>query len=579
MANVTDFSRKFTWLAPLPVPEEFRSKTFNVSPLTHFTLGFMLNILSLAMPVMMLQVYDRIIPHQSYGTLTMLLTGVLLALALDGVLRLIRAWLTGWSASSNEHAASRAAMARFANADISVFERSSSGEHLQNLTALGRLREFYSGQTMTALVDLPFAAIFLLLIAYLGGILVVVPLALLILFCLGARFTGENLKHALERRSHADDSKASLVVSVVTGFHTVKSLAMESMLLRRFEKRQAAVTEASYNVALASGSTSTLSAGFGQLSLILTALAGCIMVLHGELSVGALSACTLLSGRAIQPIQRVLGTWLRLQDLSVSRAQADSLFKLPVQVRVESEAPVLSGRIHVERMSYSYIPEIQLLEAINLDIKPGEAIAIGGGRSSGKSTLLHLIAGILEPNAGEVRLDDINPARYGLSRLNGRIGYMPQHGTIFRGTILDNLTGFRADEEAVDRAKEAAADLGLNSIIDQLPHGYQTVLNDTNADPLPPGVKQRIALARVLMNNPSILLFDDADRALDKEGYNRLFRLMGRLKGECTLVMVSHDQNLLSFADRFYHLENGSLKPVDGGGAQNLSMLTRIREK
>ena len=562
-------------LQPLPLPPSYQAKIQKLSVPHQLMIALMLNLLSLALPIMMLQIYDRIIPHQSYGTLVVLIVGVLIALAFDAMLRMMRAWLVGWSAASQEHAAGCAAVERLTCADLASFEKLSAGEHLQNLTALGRLREFYSGQAMIALIDLPFASIFLALIAYLGGVLVAVPLLLLCLFFLCALATGKQLKRALERRTAADDRKASFVVSVLSGIHTAKSIAMESALMRRFETVQESVTNESYRVALASGAATTLSAAFGQLSLIATAAAGCYLVINGQLTVGGLSACTLLAGRAIQPIQRVLGTWLRLQDLTIARTQAELLFTMPAQKR-NAATPVFAtqGRLVLDRVSYSYQPSHALLNDISLIVEPGQVVAIDGDKASGKSTLLQLIAGIIEPQSGMVRIDDVDPASYALSSIAGRVGYLPQHGSIFRGTILENITGFRNDDDTIRRAKEAGADLDLDCIVDLLPRGYHTMLSDTAADPVPPGIKQRIALVRVLMNEPALLLFDDADRALDKEGYNRLFRLIGRLKGRCTLIMISHDQNLRSFADQFFHLENGALGPISSmGGAGKVSHL------
>lgn len=558
-----------TRLRPLPLPAHWQRRIQKIPALSHLGIALMINILSLALPVMMLQIYDRIIPHQSFGTLAVLIAGVCIALAVDAALRVMRAWLVGWSAASHEHAASCAAMERLSQADVGTFEKTPAGEHLQNLAALGRLREFNSGQSLTALVDLPFAVIFLALIYYLGGILVLVPVILLLLFCLSAGVAGARLRTALDHRRKADDNKSSLMVSILSGIHTAKSMAMEAPLLRRFEAAQDEVTRDSYRVALASGLAASLSAAFGQLSLILTAAAGAFLVLHGYLSIGGLSACTFLAGRAIQPIQRVLGTWLRLQDLAIARRQAQAVFSLPVQARTNARpTQTPQGRVTLEDVSFAYDGASPLLKNISLRIEPGEAIAISGDRAGGKSALLQVIAGVLTAQKGSVRVDGVNPAEYGLSALQGRIGYMPQHGTIFRGTIMENLTGFRPGEDNAARAREAAEELGLDSVIDVLPRGYQTLLTDTAADPVPPGVKQRIALARVLAARPAVLLFDDADQALDKEGYNRLFRLMGRLKSTTTLVMVSHDQNLLSFADRHYRLENGMLvleRDMQGG--------------
>ncbi len=567
------------FLAPLPLPEEHKKKAFCFSIPQQLSIAFMLNILSLSLPVMMLQVYDRIIPHQSYGTLVMLTFGVISALFLDAALRVIRSYMTGWATATNEHAASCAALDHAILSDISRFEQTSSGEHMQNFSALGRLREFYSGQAMTALIDLPFVLIFLGMIAYLGGTLVMAPIILLCLFFICARQAGRHLRKTLEERSAVDDRKASFIVSVLHGIHTAKAIAIENALIRRFEVLQNDVTVQSYRVALASSIATTLSAIFGQLSLIITASIGCLMVINGQLSMGGLSACTLLAGRAIQPIQRVLGTWMRMQDLAISREQAAHLFAIPIQQRTAGALPPINGNITLDNVCFAYGTNAPILKSISLRIKAGEVIAITGSKGSGKSTLLQLLTGLLTPQTGTVHLDAINPAHYDLGNLSSAIGYMPQHDIIFRGTILDNLTGFRTDDESIMRALAAGRELGLDNVIDQLPRGYQTVLTDTASDPVPPGIKQRMALARIVARNPSIMLFDDADRALDKDSYNMLFRLIGRLKGRRTLILVSQDQNLMSFADRIYGLENGVLQPKDLSHTQSISRLVHLKRR
>ena len=576
-AAIQSQSGFFSQFKAIPLPKKFKDMTYKMPVSRQMMIALMLNVLSLALPVMMLQVYDRIIPHQSYGSLIILLTGVLVALGFDVGLRIIRSYLVSWSASSHEHASSCAALDILTRSDLQAFEKTSSGEHLQNLMALGRLREFYNGQAWTSLIDLPFALIFLGLIAYLGGILVFAPALLLTAFFINAAMTSRKLRNTLESRSVSDDSKASFVVSVLTGVHTVKALSLESFLLRRFEAVQAKVSRDSYHVAGASGMAGISSAAFGQLSLIITATAGFFLVLNGSLSVGGLSACTLLAGRCIQPVQRVLGTWLRLQDLNISRHQAEKLFALPVNSRSDLKPSPPQGRVSIEDVSYTGAGENEFrLENINLTAAPGEIIALTGLDETAKSMLLQIVSGVLHADEGNVMIDDVNPADYALSDIRHLVGYLPQDGIIFKGTILENMTGFRTDAASVESAKEAGRDLGLDKVIDLLPRGYQTMLLDSAADPVPPGVKQRIALVRVLANRPAVLLFDDADRALDKDGYNLLFRMMGRLKGRTTVLLVTKDQNLLSFANRFFHLENGQLGPVLPSGTQNLAILSRL---
>ncbi|PZP55633.1 MAG: hypothetical protein DI586_06250 [Micavibrio aeruginosavorus] len=563
---------------PLQLPAFYTDHSYRMSIPRQLWIALTLNILSLALPIMMLQAYDRIIPHNSYGSLVALVFIVLIALAMDVTLRIIRSYLISWSSSSSEHAANCAAIELFCRANLDKFESISSGEQLQDLNAISKLREFYSGQAWASLIDLPFIVIFLGLIGYLGGSLVLIPICLLGLFFLNTLLTGNVLKRALERRTASDDQKASLVVSVLKGIHTVKSLSLESFLLRKFEINQAEVSRDSYLVASASGKASTVSAGFGQLSLIMTVTAGMFLVLEGSLTVGGLSACTLLAGRCIQPVQRVLATWLRLQDLTLAKEQASALFNIPVMRRAEKNHLIFQGRISLDNVTYTSPMGNFSLQSISLQVEPGSIVAITGDDGAAKSALLQIIAGIISPESGSVFVDEIEPSSYSLSDMRSLIGYLPQDGAIFKGSILENMTGFRHDDNIVKDAIEAGAELGLDKVIDLLPHGYQTMLTDSAADPIPPGVKQRISLSRIITNKPSILLFDDADRALDKTGYNLLFRLIGRLKGQSTIILVTQDQNLLSFADFFLHLENGSLSVVNPSGTQNLAILSHLQQ-
>ncbi len=551
---------RFDWLSPsLPLPEAWQQKAFKLSAAWQLWIALMLNLLSLAVPIMMLQVYDRIIPHQAFGTLTMLIIGVTAALMLDALLRMARAWLMGWTAASNEHAGSCAAMERFVQVDMKAFDASSTGMHLQNVSALGRLREFYSGQALTALIDVPFALIFLVLIAYIGGWLVVVPLIMLGLFGMTARHAGTLLKSTLEARGVSDNRKTSYIISVLSGMHTVKGLAMEMQLLRRFEERQDDVTQASYRVAVASGVAATISAAFNQLSQIITVTVGCVLVLHGYLSMGSLSACTLLAGRCLQPVQRVMGTWLRLQDFTVARAHAESIFALPAHARDTSKIAIPQGRVSLREVVFGYEGADPVFTSVSLEAEPGEVIAISGDKGAGKSTLLQLIAGALAPQAGKVWLDDMNPATRSMAELHSHVGYLPQQATIFKGTILENMTGFKSEEEIIAISKHMGEELGLDAVVNLLPRGYATMLSGNASDPVPPGVKQRIALARVLRNMPAILLFDDADSALDKEGYTigllllvfmiilqGAFFFQQKQKAEASRQWVSHTYEVLN---------------------------------
>lgn len=551
------------WSA-LPLPAAMAAEATRLSAGWQILLALAINLLTLALPVMSVQIYDRIVPNAAYATLALLVAGVITALLMEGFLRMARGYLAGWMAATQEHVASRAGLDRLMRADLVAYGKKGISSHLQNFTAFSRLREYYGGQTLGAVADLPFVGVFLALLAYIGGKLCYVPLGLLVVFLVLAIYAGHRLRRALAERSETDSRKFNYILAILAGVHRVKALGMETSVRRRFETLQAAGTERSYQVAKASGFAGSVSAAFSQLSMILTVTAGSYLVLRGEMTVGGLSACTLLAGRCLQPVQRVLGTWLRLQDLALARQHARSLLTMPAQTRSDRALPPPQGTVTLTDVSFRYDnAHAPVLQNVSLNVFRGETIAIVAEKGSGKSTLLQLIAGLLPPQSGDVRIDGINPVEYATSDMRKHVGYLPQRGSIYKGTILENLCGFEEDEEIVENVKAHCERLGLDSVIDQLQKGYNTPLNDGWADPVPPGVKQRIALARALRHNPSLVLFDDADQALDKEGYNRLFGFIGRLKRRATLIIVSQDANLLTLAERSFRLEDGTLRPIE----------------
>lgn len=223
-----------------------------------------INILSLAMPLTLLQVYDRIIPNNASGTLAMLILGVASALLLEALLRLGRSWVSGWMGARFDHLAGCMAMERLLHSGVPDFERQGSGVHLERLNALGTLREFYAGQAILALVDLPFAVLFLAVIAYLGTWLVFVPLGLLVVFVLTALYVGKRLRGSLEDRIMSDERRFNFIIEVLGAVHTVKGLAMEEQMLRRYERLQETSAEANFEVAKDSAKALSVGAFFSR---------------------------------------------------------------------------------------------------------------------------------------------------------------------------------------------------------------------------------------------------------------------------------------------------------------------------
>ncbi len=524
---------------------------------TLITSSLAINILSLALPIMTLQVYDRILARHGFGTLAVLVIAVTAIIIMEMVMRIARSYIISWSGAVYEHTRGCEAVDHVLHADILAAAEKDAGEHVQDLAAISRLKDCYSGEVITALMDIPFVLIFLGLIAYLGGAVVIAPLMLMVLFTAFAWAEGAKLREALFIREKNDDRRFNFIIEALQGIHTIKSLGLEALFQRRYEHLQYRGSYVNYRVAESSGAAANMGSIFSQIMVIVVMAAGAPLVVYGGLSTGALIACVLLSGRIMQPMQRALGMWTQFQDYRLAKQRMNSLFALPRMKESTTEFTEKRGRVHCKDVVFGFHPEISVLKGVSLVLEPGECIAITGSRSSGKSTLMQLIAGMYAPKKGQVQIDGIEPYLFRSEELVRHVGYMPTYGMIFQGTILENLTGFRPEKRK--RAIEVAELLGIDVAVARMPKGYETYLEAATADIISPGLKQRIAMARVLLDKPRVLLFDNADRTLDKDAYNHVFRLLGRLKGKVTIILVSDDRNLLRLADKEFTLRRGKL--------------------
>jgi len=528
--------------------------------------SLIINLLSLALPILTLQVYDRLLVSENIGTLRVLAVGVVVALFLDMILRLGRSYIIGWAGAAYEHAVSCNAIRHILGAELASLENEGVGAHLQRMNSIGKMREFLSGQALVTLIDLPFVLIFLTLIGYLAGWLVLVPLSLLVLFTAVALWLGKTLQEALQKRDEADHKRLSFIIEALEGVHSLKSLALEPFFQRRFEAFQNQASAASLDLGRINSLAVMLGTLFSQAMMITVVAFGAPMAIGGQITLGTMIAVVILSARVTQPVQKALGLWARYQDFKLSRADIVKTFELPVLERVDPEQlGENDGRVEIRDLSFSYNgDEKPLFLDMNLTLNRGDAISIGGDRSSGRTTLLKILAGLYSPVCGEALIDGVPATRYPARELVHHIGYLPMEGMIFRGSIWDNISAF--GEHDAQQVSEIARLLDIDAAIKQLPAGYDTKLEGGQADIVAPGLRQRIALARALAAKPRVILFDNADRALDKEGYNCVYRLLARLKGKATLVIVTDDRNITRLANKHYILESGQIVESDAAG-------------
>jgi len=521
--------------------------------------SMVLNLLGLALPFTLLQVYDRIIPNSATDTLTALAVGIVVAVTLESLLRATRSAVTGWTSGRFEHLATTRAFHSLLHCPLGDFERKGTGAHLEAISAIHTLKDFYSGQAFLAVFDLPFAVVFLALMALFGGWLVLVPMVLMAAFSVAALVVGREMHTAIANRMRCDDSKINFIVETLSGIQTIKSFGMEAQMSRRHERLLETSAQADFTVTELAAKCQSLALLFSHLTTILVVAFGAVSVIDGKMTTGVLAACSLLAGRCIQPMQSALDRWTRFQTARLAEGRlTDILTEAEAEkardVKVTGEGAI---SLRLEGVTLRFKDGDPLLGGIDLDVAPGELIGISGENSSGKTSLLTVMAGMLPPFAGRVLIDGVDAATLTHEALHEAIAFIPQRPELFRGTIIENLTLFAPSR--TDRAKELARELGIERFIARLPLGYDSPIGDGAQESLPRGMRQLVAIARALAADPRLVLFDEANSAVDGAGDQAIRAAFERLKGKATVVLITSRPSMLSLADRKFKLLDGQV--------------------
>lgn len=518
-----------------------------------------INLLALALPLALLQVFDRVLPNQSESTLMVLFGALLVAAALDFALRLARLGLLGDAGERYELRLTDAVTARMLDADPVAFEAVTGGAHLDRINAIAQLRDHYGGQGGLLVLDIPFAAIFVGLIGLIGGPLALAPLGCICALALASAGLRRLQAPALAGRESVDRRRYSFLMESLGQIETMKVHAMEPRMMRRYELLQSQAERASRRLIWASGMTQAVSAVLSQVGIAAMAATGGLLAVQGRLGIAEIAACMLLNGRAMQPMSRVVGLWVQRAHLQAAEARLKEVESLaPDAALMASERPgAMFGRVSVESVRLGMGGEAGARN-VSFIARPGGCVALTGASGDEGSTLLRMVAGEVAPGAGAVRIDGQPAQRF--AHMRGRRGVVLVDGraALFEGTLLDNLSMF-GDAEARDAGMEAARRIGLGEQIDRLPLGFDTpaLIRGRLAGTL--GFAQRIAIARAIACDPRILLFDEANTALDLVADRQLMAALEALRGRTTLILSTRRPSYLALAEEVIDLSGHDL--------------------
>jgi ATP-binding cassette subfamily C protein LapB len=524
-------------------------------PLSVVGASVAINILGLAMPLGILQVYDRIIPHASVETLTAMV-GILVAAAfLEAILRVARGYIAAWGAARFVQVSLVDAFGRI----LLGARRGLPAKDVQVLQAVQRLGDYFGGRSRLLLLDMPFVAIFLVMIGLIGGLVVLVAIAVLCVFAVVTILLGRRLKRLFEARDGQDTKIYDFITDSLTGIGNLKGLAMEPQMLRRFERLQASAAAIDYRsieAALVAESTVTT---LGNITMVAMVTFGAVLAVNGHLTIGALSACSLLSGRIVQPILGAASLWNEVQKMRLGLGAIEDVFtaKRPapgpaIELPRDGAPPTLRLAGAASRLG-----DRPVLDGADWDLPAGAVGMVVGPDEAAKSALLRLVSGETEPDRGEALVDGMPAAEFRRIRMGAAV-LVPAQPAFFRGSILDNLTLFERGPSA-DQAQRAVHLVGLAQEIDRLPLGYDTRLGEGIAETLPIGFLKRLSIARALALGPRLLVLDQPQAFLDTEADRQLIACLGRLKGHVTIVLSSNRPSYRVVATDVVECRNGRL--------------------
>lgn len=516
-----------------------------------------INLLLLASPLYMTQVYSHVLPGHGLATLIYLTLIIIGALAVYGVVESVRAVIAQKLSARYELTAARQLLERGLGTER-------TGEVAEALKATGAVRQMLSSKIFLSLYDLPFAPLFLIILflahPLLGVTTLVGALVLVVLAVLNNRALGDS-----GERSNAHQSQASRYASAaLRQGEDVRALGMSPQMIGRWEEQAIAASGAADEAGSANAFYYGLTRFVRQTLQVLVLGLGAYLVLVGQMSAGLIFAASLLSGRALQPVEQMIGGWRQLtQGYAAHQSVNDAVEKLSAGTTADGVAlPAPTGRLSLEDAGFDIAERTgprSLLAGINLTIEPGEIVAVMGPSGAGKSTLARLMAGIAAPTAGHVRLDGFELGQWPIAQRGSATGYLGQDSELLDGTVAQNIARFTpgaSDAEIVQAAQRANA----HEFIARLPDGYMTRLGSGGVR-LSGGQAQRIGLARALFGNPVLLVLDEPNAHLDSDGERALIDALAaeRARGRA-IVVVSQRSSILAVADRVALIREGRLE-------------------
>ena len=551
----------FTWFIPAVI--KYRRIFLEV-----LAVSVVIQLFALTTPLFFQVVMDKVLVHRSFSTLDVIAVALLVVTLFEVVLGGLRTYVFAHTTSRIDVELGARLFRHLLSLPLAYFEQRRVGDTVARVRELEQIRNFLTGQALTSVLDLCFSFIFLLVMWYYSGWLTLVVLVSLPLYAIWSATISPILRTRLNDKFARNADNQSFLVESVTAVSTIKAMAVEPQMTRRWDQQLAAYVSAGFRV--------TRLATIGQqgvqliqkLVTVATMWLGARLVIDGQLTVGQLIAFNMLAGQVAAPVIRLAQLWQDFQQVGISVARLGDILNTPTENPTSRLAlPDIQGNIAFERVSFRYRPDgPEILQEVSLNIQAGEILGIVGRSGSGKSTLTKLVQRMYVPEKGRVLVDGNDLALADPAWLRRQVGVVLQENVLLNRSVRDNIA-LAEPGMPLERIMQAAQLAGAHEFIMELPEGYDTIVGEQGAG-LSGGQRQRIAIARALVSNPRILIFDEATSALDYESERAIMQNMQAICRGRTVLIIAHRLSTVRLAHRIIAMDKGRI--VEQGSHQEL---------
>jgi ATP-binding cassette subfamily C protein LapB len=548
---------------PTPRPSHWFWSTFlKVWPLYTEVLlaSLLINLFTLASPLFVMNVYDRVVPNHALETLWVLASGVTIVFGFDLIMRMIRGYFIDTASKKMDVTLASMIFEQVLGTQRVAHPRS-VGAFANHLHEFETFREFFTSATLTTLIDLPFAGLFILVIWSLHSDLALIPLYTMPVVIIFSLLIQVPLHRVIQQSCRASAQKQALLIETLASIETVKVTGAEGEMQQRWEQLIGQMAQSSLRSRFLSALAINFSIFMQQLASVAVVIWGVYLISEGKLTMGALIASSILTGRALAPLAPIANLLTRYHQAYAAVRTIRRIMQMPLErspTRRFIHRPQLQGHIEFKQVDFNYSDQLQMiLHKFSCRIEAGQKVGIIGRIGSGKSTVAKLILGLYQPTHGSLLLDQVDSHQLDPADIRRNIGYVPQDVELFYGTVKDNITmgATYVDDSVVLRAAQLA---GVDEFVNRHPLGFNMPVGERGSG-LSGGQRQAIALARALLLEPPILLFDEPTNSMDNRAEEQIKARLIPLLQNKTLILITHRMSLLTLVDRLIVIDGGQI--------------------